>query len=114
MKRREFITLFAGAAATWPLTAHTQEASHTYRLGVLSFTPRNAPWITALFDALKSDGFIAGQNLTVDYQGFSLPVDQLAEHASAIVEAKVDVIFLRWGRGRPCRTTSDERDSDSR
>ena len=93
MKRREFITLFAGAAATWPLTAHTQEASRTYRLGVLSFTPRNAPWITALFDALKSDGFIAGQNLTVDDRGFSLRVDQLAEHASAIVEAKVDVIF---------------------
>jgi putative ABC transport system substrate-binding protein len=94
--------LIGGAAATWPLTAHTQQASRTFRLGVLSLSPRNAPWITALFDALKSDGFIAGQNLTVDDQGFSLRVDQLAEHASAIVEAKVDVIFC--GGDPPVRT----------
>jgi putative tryptophan/tyrosine transport system substrate-binding protein len=102
MRRRDFISLIGGAAATWPLTAHTQQASRTFRLGVLSLSPRNAPWITALFDALKSDGFIAGQNLTVDDQGFSLRVDQLAEHASAIVEAKVDVIFC--GGDPPVRT----------
>jgi ABC-type uncharacterized transport system substrate-binding protein len=102
MRRRDFISLIGGAAATWPLTAHTQQASRTFRLGVLSLSPRNAPWITALFDALKSDGFIAGQNLTVDDQGFSLRVDQLAEHASAIVEAKVDVIVC--GGDPPVRT----------
>jgi putative tryptophan/tyrosine transport system substrate-binding protein len=92
MRRRQFITLLGGAA-TWSLAAHAQEAGRTYRLGVLSLAPRNAPWNTVLFDALKLDGFIAGQNLTVDDQGFSLRVDQLAEHASAIVEAKVDLIF---------------------
>jgi putative ABC transport system substrate-binding protein len=101
MRRRDFISLIGGAAATWPLTAHTQQASRTFRLGDLSLSPRNAPWITALFDALKSDGFIAGQNLTVDDQGFSLRVDQLAEHASAIVEAKVDVIIC--GEDPPAR-----------
>ena len=91
MRRRQFITLLGGAA-TWPLAAHAQEASRTYRLGYLSLAPRNAPQNTALFDALKLDGFIAGQNLTVDDQGFGLRVDQLEEHASAIVDAKVDVI----------------------
>ena len=45
-----------------------------------------------LFDAVKSDGLIAGQNLVVDDQGFGLRVEQLAEHASAIVKAQVDVI----------------------
>jgi putative ABC transport system substrate-binding protein len=92
MRRREFITLLGGAA-TWSIAAHAQEAGRTYRLGVLSLAPRNAPWVTALFNALKPDGFIAGPNLTVDDQGFGLRVDQLAAHASAIVEAKVDVIF---------------------
>ena len=70
-----------------------QEAGRTYRLGYLSLAPRNEPWNTVLFDALKLDGFVAGQNLTVDDRGFGLRVDQLAEHASAIVEAKVDVII---------------------
>jgi len=45
-----------------------------------------------LFDAVKSDGLIAGQNLVVDDEGFGLRVEQLAEHASAIVKAQVDVI----------------------
>jgi putative ABC transport system substrate-binding protein len=92
MRRREFITLLGGAA-TWSLAAHAQEAGRTYRLGDLGLSPRNTPWNTALFDALKPDGFIAGRNLTVDDQGFGLRVDQLAEHAAAIVEAKVDVII---------------------
>jgi putative ABC transport system substrate-binding protein len=91
VRRRQFITLLGGAA-TWPLAAHAQEASRTYRLGYLSLAPRNAPQNTVPFDALKLNGFIAGQNLTVDDQGFGLRVDQLEEHASAIVDAKVDVI----------------------
>src|SRR6516164_1829090 len=92
MRRRDFINVVACSAITWPLAARAQEAGRTYRLGYLSLAPRNEPWNTVLFDALKLDGFIAGQNLTVDDQGFGLRVDQLAEHASAIVDAKVDVI----------------------
>ena len=92
MKRREFIAFVGSAAAAWPLAARAQEPGRIYRLGVLSLTQRNAPWHVALFDAVKSDGLIAGQNLVVDDQGFGLRVGQLAEHASAIVKAQVDVI----------------------
>ena len=92
MRRREFISLLGGAVAAWPLAARAQEPGRIYRLGVLSLTQRNAPWHVALFDAVKSDGLIAGQNLVVDDQGFGLRVGQLAEHASAIVKAQVDVI----------------------
>jgi putative ABC transport system substrate-binding protein len=93
MRRRDFIKVLAGSAMTWPLAARALEQGRIYRLGVLSLSPRNAPWHVALFDAVKSEGLIAGQNLVVDDQGFGLRVEQLAEHASAIVEAKVDVIF---------------------
>jgi putative ABC transport system substrate-binding protein len=93
MRRRDFIKVLAGSAMTWPLAARAQEQGRIYRLGVLSLSPRNAPWHVALFDAVKSEGLIVGQNLVVDDQGFGLRVEQLAEHASAIVEAKVDVIF---------------------
>jgi putative ABC transport system substrate-binding protein len=91
--RRELIAALGGVAATWPLTAQTQEVGRTYRLGDLHLTPRNSPWYIALFDALKPDGFIVGQNLIVDDHGFGLRVEQLAEHASEIVKAHVDVII---------------------
>jgi putative ABC transport system substrate-binding protein len=98
MRRRDFIKVVAGSAMPWPVVARAQEPSRVYRLGDLSLTPRNAPWHVALFDAVKSDGFIDGQNLAVDDQGFGLRVEQLSEHASVIVKAGVDVII---GGGDP-------------
>jgi putative tryptophan/tyrosine transport system substrate-binding protein len=93
--RREFVCslgVLTGATA-WPRVGRAQEPGRIYRLGDLHLSPRDAPWNAALFSAVKADGFIDGQNLLVDEQGFGLHVAQLSEHASAVVKAKVEVII---------------------
>jgi putative tryptophan/tyrosine transport system substrate-binding protein len=93
MRRRDFIKVLGGATAAWPLTARAQEPGRIYRLGDLHLSPRNAPHNAVLFDTVKADGFIDGQNLLVDDSGFGLRVNELADHASKIVKAHVDLIF---------------------
>ena len=93
MRRREFIALVGGAAAAWPLAARAQEASRAYRLGVLTFSPRNAPYMVAMFDELRRQGFIEGQNLTVDWRECGQHINLISEFAEDLVKGRVDVIY---------------------
>ena len=95
MQRREFITHLGGAAFI-PLASHAQEAGRTYRIGALTLGPRNQPFHVTFYEELQRAGFIEGQNLWVDTHGYGLRVEQLADHASEIVKAQVD-IFLCVG-----------------
>ena len=95
IRRREFVRSLGAltGAAVLPRAARAQEPGRIYRLGDLHLSGRDAPWNVAMFSAVKADGFIDGQNLLVDEQGFALHVAQLSEHAAAVVKAKVDVII---------------------
>jgi putative tryptophan/tyrosine transport system substrate-binding protein len=99
MRRREVVILLGGTVAAWPVAVRAQQPGRTYRLGDLHLSPRNASYNVALFDAVKPDGFIDGKNLVVDDAGFGLSIDELADHASAIVKAGVDLIVCS---GDPC------------
>jgi putative ABC transport system substrate-binding protein len=46
----------------------------------------------AFFDELRRRGFIAGQNLTVEYRAYGQHVDLISQYASELVNARVDVI----------------------
>src|SRR5262245_55305813 len=92
MRRREFIALI-GASVGWPFVALSQEPGRPYRLGGLSSSPHNAPIFIAMFDELQRQGFIVGQNLTVDWRAYGSRPDLIPEFMADLVKAHVDVIY---------------------
>ena len=91
MRRRKFITLLGGAAATFPLVARAQQG-RTYRLGFIIPAGRDTPAVAAFLDELRLNGFVEGQNLNVIAAGFNVRREQVAEQAALIVKAAPDAI----------------------
>jgi len=93
MRRREFIAL-VGASVAWPFAAMAQQAGRTYRLGGVSSIPPNSPILVAMFDELKRQGFIAGQNLTVDWRTYGAEINLIPKFVAELVKGHVDVIYV--------------------
>ena len=69
MRQRQFITLFGGAAATWPLCARGQQRPMPV-IGVLEMGyPRSfAPQIAGFHQGLGEIGFVEGRNVSIEYR----------------------------------------------
>jgi putative ABC transport system substrate-binding protein len=94
---RRLVLVAAAAVLLRPRATRAQEPGRVYRLGVLSVGSRDAGVHVALFDELQRDGFIEGQNLTIDPRGFGLRSEQFPEVAVELVKAQVDVILADSG-----------------
>src|SRR5215470_5482573 len=102
MKRREFITLLAGAAAARPLSSRAQDG-RIYRIGVLNSNPRGSPVVTALFDELRRNGLVEGRNLVVEGSGIGIPYPQFQDAARELAKTKVEALVVGGG-GPPIRS----------
>jgi putative ABC transport system substrate-binding protein len=94
MKRRDVLTLIAGAAVAWPFTALTQEPGRMYRIGFL-FPVRLEPpdAVAAFFGELKRAGFVEGKNLTIEFRAFAPHPERIPEYAAELVKEHPDVIL---------------------
>src|SRR5260370_33010298 len=98
IRRREFITLLGGAAATWPLAARAQRIDRTMRrVGVLMpFAPDDPEArmrVAALEQGLRDLGWVDSRNLHIDYRWTTDDPDRLRGEAAAVVAAAPDVII---------------------
>ena len=70
MRRRDFITLLVGAAATWPVASLAQQPERVRRIGVLMSLAADdregQARLAAFLQGLQELGWIDGRNVRVD------------------------------------------------
>jgi putative ABC transport system substrate-binding protein len=100
MKRREFITLLGGAAATWPLAAHAQQPDRMRRIGVLMAHAESDPefqaYVAAFREGLQNLGWVEGRNFRLDFRWGALDDAELRKRAAIeLIALKPDLIVTQ-------------------
>jgi putative tryptophan/tyrosine transport system substrate-binding protein len=94
MKRREFIALLGGAAASAPLAARAQQVK-VRRLGVLSqgsISTHPTPSFRAFLEALREAGWREGKNLTIEWRFSEGGSESLPRLANELIGLQVELI----------------------
>jgi putative ABC transport system substrate-binding protein len=92
MRRRDFITLLAGVAASWPVATHAQQSLPL--IGFLSgrSSKDSVPHLAAFLRGLGEVGYFPGQNVSIEYRWADGHYERLPGLAAELVRRQVAVI----------------------
>ena len=97
MRRREFIIVLAGAAATSASAARAQPPERTRRIGVLMMYPENDPQgqlrATVFRRELEKAGWTVGGNLQIDFHWGTGDADWVRSAATQMLRQAPDVML---------------------
>jgi putative ABC transport system substrate-binding protein len=94
VKRREFITLVGGAAATWPTGVGAQQSERIRRIGLLMGYPEAQSEFASFMDELRKLGWVDGRNLQIDTRwGIPADPDSMHRFARELVALQPDLIL---------------------
>src|SRR5215472_11691540 len=97
MRRREFITLFGGAAVALPLAARAQHGERVRRIGVLmsyaADDPAGQTRLLAFAQALAQLGWTEDRNIRIDIRWGAGSPERIRSYAAQLVVLAPDVIL---------------------
>jgi putative ABC transport system substrate-binding protein len=100
MRRRDFITLFGGAAA-WPLAARAQQAMPVIGYFSARSPVTDGPMLSAFRQGLNDAGFVEGRNVAMEFRWAEGRDDRLQELAHDLVRRRIAVIVTTGGESAP-------------
>jgi putative ABC transport system substrate-binding protein len=90
MRRRDFLGIVGGAAASVPLAARAQQPKMV-TIGILNFQ-NPEPFRTMLRDGLRNLGYAEGRNMQIEFRSAEGNQDRISSLAAELVGLKVDVL----------------------
>ena len=94
MRRREFIKLLSSTAASWPLAARAQQSAAPVIGFLRSTTAAGSEHLATAFEqGLKDTGFVAGENVAIDYRWGNDQSDRLPGLAVDLIRRRPAVII---------------------